>query len=125
MKIYQKAAKLVAIIHTIVIIILLCSPLFYFISIEMGRMHSIFVVFVLSLQLLFGFKCPLTLLERYLHELSDPEYPSYAYNEPFIVRTLRSIFGFELPGIAISIVTIILGGMGILVLMGNYLLYHR
>lgn len=79
--------------------------------------HRIFVVNTLLLNLLFSFRCPLSLISGYLRELAHPGHAQTSDYRPFVVEQLR-YFGFNIPDILITII-ILCGGITSL----NYLIF--
>ena len=68
---------------------------------------------VFCTQLVFSMKCPLTLLNGYLMNLAKPGYANRGPYNPFTIRLLKNVFGFEAPEIITTILLVILIGLGI------------
>jgi hypothetical protein len=66
--------------------------------------HRTFGVIIFCVQCLFGLNCPLTLLEKYLRGINNPEGLT---GEPFTVMFLRKTFGISITGTAVMIITIL------------------
>ena len=109
MNLYQALALGVDIIHFFVIIIWVGG---FFVSAsrypKFRRFHSISGMVTFTAQLVFSFRCPLVLLSGFLRELGNPAMRAEGWlYDPFIVRVLKSTFGFSIPAIAITIASVV------------------
>ena len=77
------------------------------------QIHGIFGVVMFTVQLVFSFRCPLVLVSGYLRELTHPDFTDGWFYNPFTVKLLKSVFGFQAPDIVITVITAI--GTGLMI----------
>lgn len=73
--------------------------------------HSYFCVMVFVVQVIYGFKCPLVVLEEYLRQLDDPNY--IITWTPFTERLFMKLFGISISSNAIICIIALFAILGI------------
>lgn len=73
--------------------------------------HSNFCVMVFIVQVMYGFKCPLVVLEEYLRQLDNPNY--IITWTPFTERLFMKLFGISISSDAIICIIALLAIIGI------------
>ena len=105
-------------IHLLLIIYFVAG---FFVSINRHRtfrlIHSISISALLPIQLLFGFNCPLVLLDGRLRELAYPGITGEWRYKSFFVPLVRYLFGINMPEIIVTVATILGSLMAIMTLV--------
>jgi len=123
MNTYEVLAFWVDIIHYILIVIYGGG---FFISPsrhpKIRQIHAALGITTLAIQLILSFRCPLTLVSRYLRDLAHPELANESfYYKPFIVEFLKNTFNFQVSDIIITIIMVLGTGVIIATLFNNKL----
>lgn len=84
---------------------------------RIGIFHDYFCIFVVILQVIFGFRCPLVILSDRLKLLADPYY-SIAY-EPFTEKLFIEWFGISISSNLVLLVILLLGVLGMSHILTN------
>lgn len=108
---YTILANVVVVIHIVVIIFMMGGLLLPKRWKRTRVFHSYFCIMVLILQIIYGFKCPLIVLEEYLRKLGDPEYKIIW--TPFTERIFMRLFGISISSNIVFIIIALLAVLGI------------
>ena len=108
---YRTLADIVVVIHIIVVVFMLGGLLLPKKWKRIKIFHSCFNVMVLVAQAIYGFKCPLVVLEEYLRKLDNPNY--IVTWTPFTERLFMRLFGISISSNAILCVIILCAVIGI------------
>ena len=122
MNVYVILAWVVDILHWLVV-------LFWFVGFGISKnqhprirkIHGAFALFLFPVQAIFSFKCPLVLLSGYLREIGGVTATNDSFYRPFVITTLKNLFGFTAPDIVITILIIV----GSWVSVMTFLCLHR
>ena len=103
--------------HAVFVVFMILGPLFMAIAlITNGRFLYLVIswgcccLFVVMLNPLFGGRCPLTVMENALMSICDS---SKVSDEPFVVRTVREMFGWSVSGSAVTVGIYFLTAIGL------------
>lgn len=98
MNAYTTLARMIEFLHIIVIIVWLGGFAFYYHYPKFRFFHTTYAVTIFFIQLIFGCRCPLTLLSGYLMEMANPGFTNRRlYYKPFIIELLKKILGLNHP----------------------------
>lgn len=108
---YTILSNVVVVIHFVVIIFMIGGILLPKKWKRTRIFYSYFCIMVFLLQIIYGFKCPLAILEEYLYQLGNPEYEITW--TPFTERIFMRLFGFSISSNIILIIIMLLAVLGI------------
>lgn len=108
---YNVLANMVFAIHIVVIVFMLGGFIFPKKWKKARIFHSNFCVMVFIVQVIYGFKCPLVVLEEYLRKLDNPDY--IITRTPFTERLFMKLFGISISSNAIICIIALLAIIGI------------
>lgn len=108
---YNVLANIVVAIHIVVIVFMLGGFVFPKKWKRTKIFHSNFCVMVFIVQVFYGFKCPLVVLEEYLRQLDNPDY-NITWT-PFTERLFMKLFGISISSNAIICIIALLAIIGI------------
>lgn len=110
---YGILANIVTVIHFVVIVFMIGGVLLpkKWQRTKIKIFHSYFAIMVLVVQVIYGFKCPLVVLEEYLRKLDNPDY--VIKMTPFTERLFMKLFGISISSNVIICIIALLAVLGI------------
>ena len=110
---YGILADIVVAIHFVVVVFMVAGVLLpkKWRKTKIKIFHSYFCVMVLIFQVIYGFHCPLVVLEEYLRQLDNPNYVRTM--TPFTERLFMKLFGISISSNVILCIIVLFAIIGI------------